>query len=264
MRAADDDSGGFAAAQSPGPRTTLCDVVHFVATNGFAQEVVRCVRVCKNMRTHADLWERVVDVLHCEFRQGAFRITRLILWAKVGDVLCTLETLGHGAKINARDTNGWTALYWASERGHLAVVRELLARGADVDARYSDAMTTLMRVSRYTHTSVVVELVARKPGVDARTPNGLAPLMLACFPGHAAAAAVLLRLGADVNAQACDGGSALIRAATFGHIDADRMLLSAPGVGLNFATADGSTALSHARARGDAAIVALLEAVGAR
>ena len=62
-----------------------------------------------------------------------------MFWASEGDLGRVRETLGRGAKIDVRDTEGSTALHLASRGGHLAVVRELLDHGADVNSRASAA-----------------------------------------------------------------------------------------------------------------------------
>ena len=55
-------------------------------------------------------------------------------WAShFGDLDIVRELMDRGADVDAHDTNGCTALYFACEGGRLAVVRELLDRGADVN-----------------------------------------------------------------------------------------------------------------------------------
>ena len=268
------DASEHAAPLEPAPRTTLCDVVQLVAMNGFGAAVERCVCVCRNMRTNVELWERVVDLPHrddvdyvyrmtCLFVDDDYLTTRLIHWARVGDLARVRETLGRGADFNVRDIEGHTALFRASECGHLAVVRELLDRGADVEARSGTGLTALLGATRRGRTAVVVALAARGADVNARDDIGLTPLMWACM-GRSAIVTELLRLGADVYARNNVGSSALLFAASSGHTDAVRTLLAAPGIDVNLANAEGATALSCAREEGHAAIVALLEAAGAR
>ena len=243
-------------------------VIARLAENGYAAEVVRCVNVCKDARSNAQLWERVVDLPHREPGVAGLSARhctkRLIHWAREGDLERVRETLARGADVNARDTSGRPALYWASRGGHLAVARELLDRGADVEARHKHGKTALMAAAASGHTAVVLELAARGADVNARNDAGETPLIWATSTGHAASAAELLRLGADVNALSNRGWTALMEAASGGHADAIRVLLAAPGIDVNVAEEDDFTALSWARLEGHAATVALLEAAGAR
>jgi len=45
---------------------------------------------------------------------------------------------GEGARANARDSHGWTALMSAADLGHIDAVRALLEKGADVHVRGKD------------------------------------------------------------------------------------------------------------------------------
>ena len=81
---------------------------------------------------------------------------------------------------------------------------------------------------------------------------------------RARVAAELLRLGADVNAVDNIGVAALMYAVLSGDVGVIRVLLAVPGVDVNLTTVDGRTALSWARGKRHAAVVALLEAAGAR
>jgi hypothetical protein len=52
-------------------------------------------------------------------------------------------------EINAKDKNGWTALSWAVERGHEAIVKLLLDKGAEVNAQGGyNALYTASRQGR--------------------------------------------------------------------------------------------------------------------
>ena len=243
------------------PRPTLTDVVARLGENGYAREIVRCVRVCKDMRANAQLWERVVNLQHVAV--GAVygrRTTPLIHWAAAGDVARVREALARGANVDACDSRGFTALYYAYAGGDVAA--ELRARGAADGER---AHRGILHAAGDGNTALVLDLVACGADVNARyEAGGWMPLINACLRGHAATVAELLRLGADVNAQDRDGLSSLLFAAWKGHIDVVRVLLAAPDVDVNLAMGGGRrTALSMARHQGHAAVVALLEAAGA-
>lgn len=52
-------------------------------------------------------------------------------WATEGGHEAVVRLLvDHRAVVNAKDKRGWTALFWATERGHEAVVRLLKSAGA--------------------------------------------------------------------------------------------------------------------------------------
>jgi ankyrin repeat protein len=53
------------------------------------------------------------------------------------------QLLSHGAKVNATNPGGVTALMIAAANDHAAVVELLLSSGADVDARSEDGRTAL-------------------------------------------------------------------------------------------------------------------------
>jgi len=260
-RAADDDDGDSPhdGPASQHPRPSLKDVVARLCENGYAREVVRCVRVCKDMRANAQLWERVVNLQHAAVgAKYGHRTTPLIhLAAAAGDMARVREALDRGARVDVCDSRGFTALYYAV--GDVAV--ELRARGAADGER---ARHGIFHATGDRNTALVLDLIARGADVNARDGYGLTPLMCACTDGHAATVAELLRLGADVNAQTRDGFSSLMLAAWKGNIEIVRVLLAVPGVDIDAVAANGrTTALSMAHARGHAAIVTLLVAAGA-
>ena len=210
MRAADDGDGN-SPHDGPAPphprRPTLSDVVARLGENGYAREVVRCVRVCKDMRANAQLWERVVNLQHAAM--GAVdgrRTTPLIHWAAAGDVARVREALARGARVDACDSRGFTALNYAA----VDVAAELRARGAADGERARRGITSAAHVG---NRALVLDLVARGADVDVLGGYGLTPLMYACSACRTATAAELLRLGANVNAQNHDGFSSLMFAA---------------------------------------------------
>src|ERR1019366_5180647 len=81
------------------------------------------------------------------------------------------------AEVNAKMSNGATALMTASQNGHLDVVQALLDKGADVNAKMNDGWTALMYSSDSGHLDVVQALLAKGADVNAKMSNGGTALM---------------------------------------------------------------------------------------
>ena len=60
-----------------------------------------------------------------------------------GNIEAVKRQLAAGANVNAPNTYGWTALYWASSRGHKEIVELLIANGADVNVQSDNGRTPL-------------------------------------------------------------------------------------------------------------------------
>jgi len=119
--------------------------------------------------------------------------------------------LEHGAKVNARDDEGRTALFKASPE-----VIEVLARhGIQIDARDRSGWTTLqVAVSEpQDDPEAVRRLLAHGADPALPLPKGTPLVCYALARGHARAAQVLLRYGVDVHVRTWRGGTVLHSAA---------------------------------------------------
>ncbi|KAF9974245.1 hypothetical protein BGZ73_002390 [Actinomortierella ambigua] len=66
----------------------------------------------------------------------------LMEMAAIGNLKAVLHYLHSGVDVNAQNPmNGWTALHWASHRGHESIVRALLTRGARQDLKEAKGRT---------------------------------------------------------------------------------------------------------------------------
>lgn len=100
--------------------------------------------------------------------------------------------LKHGAKVDARNAEGATALHDAALAGQRAVAAALLDAGAPIDARDSESQATpLHRAASWGRVDVVKLLLER--GADARLTDksGHTALDLAVANGQNEAAALL-------------------------------------------------------------------------
>lgn len=76
-----------------------------------------------------------------------------------------------GCSVDQRGGEGETALHWAADRGHLAVLRLLLSSGADVNATDADGLTPL-HYAALAEQQEAAELLASTPGVRLGLRNG--------------------------------------------------------------------------------------------
>ena len=120
--------------------------------------------------------------------------------------------LAKGAKVNAADKAGTTALMDAARLGYADTARLLIQHGAKVNAAAKGSLagiTALMFAAMYGHTATVRLLTQHGANVNAATRDGITALMLAAMDGHTDTARLLIAHGAKVNAKDKSGETAL-------------------------------------------------------
>ncbi len=139
------------------------------------------------------------------------------------DVMVT--AIEDGARIDARDADGRTALMYAAFNGHTDCARWLLERGAEVGARENLGRTALMFASTGPFPETVQLLLefASNPH-DADEYEGWTPLMFAAGEGQLEVVRVLLENGANPSAKDKDGDFAADHAAKNRHPEVEAML----------------------------------------
>lgn len=143
------------------------------------------------------------------------------------------------------------------------VVYALIKKGADVNARKSDGSTALMCAVTAGSVDIVQVLLDRGADVNARKSDGTTALMNAAVTGQLKISRLLLDGGANVNVQKNDcGATALEIAASGGHVDMVRLLIE-KGANINSKNYSGQTALVCAGLRGRVEVVELLKGVTA-
>jgi ankyrin repeat protein len=187
-----------------------------------------------------------------------------------GEVTRLRAALSGGASPNARDTNGNTALMWATVYGDVRCMKLLVAHGADIDATNALGGTALMR-SVYDYQKVLM-LVAHGAEVNRPSALGNSALILAArLADSHRVVEFLLSHGADAWATNVWGATALMAAVAGGDEASVRALL-AHGADVNaqpaashpgFILGGGRSALMWAAYRGDLTILKLLLDAGA-
>src|SRR5687767_3775000 len=101
-----------------------------------------------------------------------------------GELNSIIEELSKGGSINAQDDNGWTALHFAAQENHPAIVNELLRKGADaniVNAHGNGPLWVALMNARGDLTNVKALLVAGadpdRKNAHGRSPRDVASAM---------------------------------------------------------------------------------------
>ena len=156
------------------------------------------------------------------------------------------------------------ALWDAIAHTDQAAIKAALARGARVNASDANGQTALLRAIATDDLETVQQLVrahARVDGMDSQ----LTPLSAAAQRGNVALLQVLLRAGADVNRSGADGLTPLTHAAQRNHLSAVQVLVRAGArvVGSGSASANGVDLLNNAVRQSSVPMVEALLAGGA-
>ena len=150
---------------------------------------------------------------------------KLIRSSMFGNREAVKKLLKEGADVNAKNSDGYTALILASSNGRTEIVAMLLDAGANVNARTNTnywGSTALIRASESKHTEIVAMLLEKEADVNATDDDGDTALMrvINCNeeddrPWYQVEndiieiVEMLLAAGADVNVENKNGKTAL-------------------------------------------------------
>ena len=173
-------------------------------------------------------------------------------WASYRDDLESADLLIHGgAEVNAATDLGVTPLWSASLNGSAVMVRRLLDAGANPNAALLLGETPLMTAARSGYPDIVELVLAENADVNARAARGQTALMWAVAQKHPDVVKVLLAHGANVQARS-EVWSQVMAVQPHGYPDYYRAIPHG-----------GNTALMFAAGVGDLASAKLLVAAGA-
>ena len=108
----------------------------------------------------------------------------LLNGAKAGDIDDVRDALLAGAKINAKDDSGDTALMQASLLGYVEIAELLINKGADVNTRDYSGDTPLSYAAHRGHVRIVELLLKNGAKVNTKDIKGITPLERAARKGH--------------------------------------------------------------------------------
>ena len=194
---------------------------------------------------------------------------KLIRSSMFGNIEAVKRLLKEGADVNAKNSEGYTALSLASDNGHTEIVKMLLAtKGIKVNAKDKYVYTALELASRNGHTEIVAILLDNGADVNAKNDYGYTALIWASRNRQTEIVAMLLEWGADVNATDDYGDTALMKVINCNEED-DRPwnqvendiieivenLLNQDGIDVNVENKNGKTALKIAEETGCTKII---------
>ncbi|XP_034480764.1 protein TANC2 isoform X5 [Drosophila innubila] len=161
-----------------------------------------------NEHEHDDL---SVNVNGLEPSSGELALTAA---ARHGCVDAVNILMSRGAQIDARNRQGYTALWLAVKEGHWSVVEQLLQRGALLDEPLGQARKTpLMIAAEEGHIELLELLLARGAALEAEDHEGFTALSWACLRGHLTATKRLIEHGCNRQHEDHNGRTALDLAA---------------------------------------------------
>jgi ankyrin repeat protein/serine/threonine protein kinase len=166
------------------------------------------------------------------------------------------------ASLEARDSQGRTALHRATAEGKIDAVRLLADSGALINKRATDGATPLFYAVQFGKLPILELLIAHHAQVDVPDNSGATPLMVASIgnaylPNNTPMVEALLNAGAKVDLLDPHGRSALHRASAEPKPEVVRLLLEHKAKP-NLRAKDGSTPLIQAVTFGRHAVVQVL------
>lgn len=187
--------------------------------------------------------------LHLAMRQGNSDLIKLLLVA--------------GANMYSRDKNGASSLDRVDEMGNERIKNLFKERREklDINLRGKEGYTALHFACQQGHVDLAKLLIAHGAKLETRNSKLMTPLHLAAQNGHSSIAEMLLSKGAEINAKTLKDVTALHLAAREGHRNVVAALLAAEGPDIledDSTGHDAILAILYAIEKGDASIVELL------
>ncbi len=181
-----------------------------------------------------------------------------------GNLRALSDAMEQGADINERDADGRTPFHVAAYQGKTEVMKALAAKGADVNAlegQAYDAVTIAAVADDAETLKAALELGNKASNIT--SPYDGTALIAAAHLGHDEVVRLLIEAGAPLDHVNNLGWTALIEAVILGdggprHQATVRHLVAA-GADKSLADRGGVTPLEHAKQRGYAEIVQLLQ-----
>ena len=212
----------------------------------------------------------LITLLGCSgtTKQMADDNEKALLVAAKNDSETVRRLLKQGVKVDVRDDHGRTPLLLAVHHNQVEAARLLIEAGADVNAQDRMQDSPLLFAGAEGRLEILRLILKAKPNFKVYNRYGGTALIPACERGHVEVVKELIKTDIDINHINRLGWTALLEAIILSeggpkHQEIVRLLVKAKA-NVNLADKDGVSPLHHARQRGYADIVKILEAAGAK
>jgi uncharacterized protein len=212
----------------------------------------------------------LITLLGCSgtTKQMADDNEKALLVAAKNDSETVRRLLKQGVKVDVRDDHGRTPLLLAVHHNQVEAARLLIEAGADVNAQDRMQDSPLLFAGAEGRLEILRLILKAKPNFKVYNRYGGTALIPACERGHVEVVKELIKTDMDINHINRLGWTALLEAIILSeggpkHQEIVRLLVKAKA-NVNLADKDGVSPLHHARQRGYADIVKILEAAGAK
>lgn len=181
-----------------------------------------------------------------------------------GDTAKVVQALKTGAQLNKARPDGSLPLAWAAETQNPALVKLLLDKGAkpDVDTKQTQNFSPLVVACQRGDPIIVAAILDAGADVNRATTTGISPLALCAGSSSVAIVNRLLDSGANVDAADETGQTPLMWAAAKGQLDTMQLLIS-KNADINRITVKGFTPLFFALTSANPQAPMMLMAKGA-
>ncbi len=167
----------------------------------------------------------------------------------------------HPESVNTLDQNGYSALFFAAQKGNAEVVKLLLDNNAVVDQAGARMETPLIAACANGNSRIIKMLCAKKADINFRNALGQTPLMIAVRAKMPEAVKRLIEASAPIETRDNNGFTALLTAAAASDAQIFKYLVS-KGADVKAVDSRGNTALIIAAAQNSLEIAEILLGTG--
>ncbi len=168
------------------------------------------------------------------------------------------QLISSGADVNAQDSDGRSALWWALDKKKNRVTKLLVQSKADVNQHDYEGVPLLLKALRSNPDTKIIEMMLKSGANPNQGDGSFSPLTVAIDAQRSDLVKLLLDSGADVNSQDNYGETPLHKAAAKGNEMVVKVLLDVQGINVNAQNNSGLPPIEVARENRHGKIMELL------